>query len=174
MTIADWLKFLPGWLAFAWTIGAGGRKVWLRRHQLALGPEAEELRKHLTGFRVLLDEVTSGRHLSDWFMHEDRRETGRALRDAADRRDDEALKLTLTRLAEAWDKIFALAPAPRVKLRFLGGYEEVKQSREAALRDARDIDQIHQMTELARTAQLDVQSALSRLNELERKTHGRS
>ncbi|MGW2169931.1 hypothetical protein ACWC1C_05290 [Streptomyces sp. NPDC001705] len=174
MTLADWLKFLPGWLAFAWTLSAGARKVWLRRQHLALGPEAEELRTHLTETRSLLDEVTSGRHRSDWFMHEDRRETARALRDAADRRDDPALKLTLTRLAEAWDAIFALAPAPRPRLRFLGGYEEVKQQRATALRDATDLEQLQQMTELAHTAQLDVQSALSRLNELERKTHGRS
>ncbi|MCC5031886.1 hypothetical protein DMH02_001035 [Streptomyces sp. WAC 00631] len=171
---ADWLKFVPGWLAFAWTVGAGIRKVWLRRHQLALGPEAEELRKQLTEFRALLEEVRSGYHRSDWFLHEGRREASRALRDAASRRDDPALKLALNRLATAWDQIFALAPPPRTKVRFLGGVEEVRQQRNAALQDARDIDKIHQMTELAQRAQLDVQSALSRLNELERKTHGRS
>ncbi|MDL2077846.1 hypothetical protein QNN03_15520 [Streptomyces sp. GXMU-J15] len=171
---ADWAKFVPGWLAFVWTVGAGTRKVWLRRHHLALGPEAEGLRTQLTELRALLDELTSGRHRSDWFMHEDRRETGRALRDAAGRRDDPGLKLSLDRLAEAWDEIFALAPQPRAKLRFLGGVEEVRQQRHAALQDAEDLERIHQMTELAHTAQLDVQSALSRLNELERKTHGRN
>ncbi|GAA4671735.1 hypothetical protein GCM10023347_27130 [Streptomyces chumphonensis] len=171
---ADWLKFVPGWLAFVWTVGAGTRKVWLRRHQLALGPEAEALRRQLTEFRALLDEVTSGLHRSDWFMHEDRREVGRALRDAADRREDQVLKLSLNRLADAWDQIFALAPPVRARRRFLGGADEVRQHRDSALQDARDIEQVHRMTELAHTAVLDVQSALSRLNELERKTHGRS
>ncbi|WP_327594041.1 hypothetical protein [Streptomyces chartreusis] len=170
---ADWPKFVPGWLAFVWTLGAGTRKVWLRRHHLALGPESEELRKQLTEFRALLDEVTSGHPRSDWFMHGDRREISQALRDAAERRDDLALKLSLDRLADAWDQIFALAPPPRTKLRFLGGVEEVRQQRGSAIQDARDLECIHQMTELARTAKLDVQSALSRLNELERKTHGR-
>ncbi|MER5798602.1 hypothetical protein [Streptomyces mirabilis] len=171
---ADWPKFVPGWLAFVWTLGAGARKLWLRRHQLALGPEAEELRTQLTAFRTLLEEVTSGGHRSDWFMHEDRRETSRALRDAAGRRDDPALKLSLNRLADAGKEILALAPPSRTKLRFLGGVEEVRQQRDAASQDARDMERIAQMSELAHTAQLDVQFALRRLNELERKTHGRS
>ncbi|GGW45038.1 hypothetical protein CP966_20240 [Streptomyces galilaeus] len=171
---ADWPKFIPGWLAFVWTLGAGARKLWLRRHQLALGPEAEELRKQLTAFRALLDDVASGSHRSDWFMHEDRRETSRALQDAAGRRDDPALKLSLNRLADAWNEVFALAPPPRTKLRFLGGIEEVRQQRDVASQEARYMERIAQMCELAQTAKIDVQSALSRLNELERKTHGRS
>ncbi|MEV5976127.1 hypothetical protein [Streptomyces sp. NPDC052114] len=170
----DWPKFVPGWLAFVWTLGAGTRKVWLRRHQLALGPEAEEVRKQLTDFRVLLDAVTSGGRRSDWFQHEERRETSRALQDAANRRDDPTLKLSLNRLAEAWAQIFALAPPPRTKLRFLGGVEEVRQQRESALQDARDLELMQQMADLANVAQLDVRTALNRLNELERKTHGRS
>ncbi len=115
----DWPKFLPGWLAFAWTLGIGARKVFLRRHHLALGPEADELRTQLTTTRALLEEVTSGKTGADWFMHEDRRETARGLRDAAERRDDPALKLSLTRVAGTWDEIFALAPPPRPRVRWV-------------------------------------------------------
>lgn len=170
----DWLKFTPGWLAFVWTVGLGARKVFVRQHHLALGPEAEELRTHLRETRALLEEVTSGGVRADWFTHPDRSETARKLRDAAGRRDDAALKLTLNRLADAWDGIFALAPPPRSRVRFVGGDgSPADRNREAAMQDAADLGRVQQMADRAREALLDVQTALDRLNELERKTLGR-
>ncbi|WP_030609705.1 hypothetical protein [Streptomyces fulvoviolaceus] len=181
MTLADWLKFTPGWLAFLWAVGNGVWKGWwVRRHHLALGPEAEELRTQLTEFRALLEEVASGGVRSDWFMHKDRREAARALRDSAERRGDAALKLAMTRVADTWDRIFALAPPPRVMFRYAydvretrSGASTVARRREEALRDAGDIERVQKMAALAHEALLDVQTALSRLVELERRTVGR-
>ncbi|WP_432029852.1 hypothetical protein [Streptomyces sp. 1222.5] len=173
---ADWPKFLPGWFAFTWTLSLAARNVWLRRHHLALGPEAEELRTQLTATRMLIEEVISAGPRADWFTHDDRRETARALRDAAARRDDPALKLTLTRLADTWDEIFALAPPPAPpRVRWLdGGSEETHKRREIALRETADLERLQKMADRAREAQIDVQTALARLNELERRTLGRS
>ncbi|MEV0203722.1 hypothetical protein AB0H97_00825 [Streptomyces sp. NPDC050788] len=168
---ADWPKFAPGWLALLVTLGTLTRKTWTVRQNIALGPEASELRTQLVQFRALLEEV--GTKHTDWFLHEDRREVARFLRDSADRRDDETLKLAVTRVADAWDEIFALAPAPRMRVRFLGGVEETRYRREDALRAAADLDQFHKMTAVAQTALIDVQIAIGRLNELERRTHGR-
>jgi hypothetical protein len=124
--------------------------------------------------RALLEEVTSGSTRADWFTHEDRRETARALRDAAERRKDPALKLALGRVADAWDSIFASAPPVRTRVRFVGGSEEVRRSRQETILDNCDLERLQNMTDRAHEALLDVQTALSRLNELERKTHGRS
>ncbi|WP_330282086.1 hypothetical protein [Streptomyces sp. NBC_00588] len=170
---ADWPK-LAGWAAFAVTLLTGGWRWWVRnRFKLALGPEAKELRDQLVEFRALLEEVTTTPRYTDWFVHEDRREVARALRDSAARRDDETLKLAMTRVADAWDEIFALAPAPRMRVRFLGGVEETRYRREDAERAAADLEKFQKMTEVAHTAQIDVEIAIDRLNALERHTHGR-
>ncbi|MCX4616056.1 MULTISPECIES: hypothetical protein [Streptomyces] len=171
MTVADWLKFTPGWLAFLVTMVTLIRKTWTVRQNLALGPEASSLRTQLIQFRALLEEVST--KYTDWFLHEDRREVARALRDSAERRDDETLQLAMTRVADAWDELFALAPAPRVRSPWVGGAEETRHRREDALGAASDLDQFHKMTEVARSAMVDVEIAIGRLNELERRTHGR-
>ncbi|MGW0878293.1 hypothetical protein [Streptomyces sp. NPDC002671] len=176
----DWLKFTPGWLAFLWAFGNGtwqGIRKWRdRRHKLALGPEAEELRSHLRQFRVLLEEVTSGSHYSDWFLHEERKQVARDMRDAAGRRDDETLKSTLTRLADAWTEIFALAPPSPTQLRSHaneGDGSPADQNRAIASRQNEDLARIQQMTDLAHAALADVEIAFERLNALEHRTHGR-
>ncbi|WP_028804388.1 hypothetical protein [Streptomyces sp. 142MFCol3.1] len=171
---ADWPKFAPGWLAFLVTTGTLVRKTWTRRRQLALGPEAQELRTQLTEFRALLEEVTSGNCRTDWFLHDERREAARALRDSAERRDDETLKLAMTRMADAWDEIFALAPAPRAKVRFVGDPVREGVRREYALGASSDLERLQKMTDVAHTALIDVEIAVERLNALERSTHGRS
>jgi len=54
------------------TLGTLTRKTWTVRQNIALGPEASELRTQLIQFRALLEEV--GTKYTDWFLHEDRRE----------------------------------------------------------------------------------------------------
>ncbi|MCT9078571.1 hypothetical protein [Streptomyces fulvoviolaceus] len=53
------------------------------------------------------------------------------------------------------------------------GASTVARRREEALRDAGDIERVQKMAALAHEALLDVQTALSRLVELERRTVGR-
>ncbi|KPI02899.1 hypothetical protein OK074_5049 [Actinobacteria bacterium OK074] len=149
------------------------RKAWTVRQKIALGPEAEELRMQLVRFRSLLEDVTSAERRTDWFLDEDRREIARALRDSAVRRDDETLKLAATRAAGAWDELFALAPARRIRSPWVGGSEETRIRREEAARVPEDRERFSRMTEVARTAQIDVKTAVERLNLLERRTHGR-
>jgi len=79
----------------------------------------------------------------------------------------------VSRVADGWDEIFALASAPRTRVRFLDGIEETRYRREDALRAASDLDQFHKMTGAAHSALIDVEIAIGRLNELERRTHGR-
>ncbi|MFF3410662.1 hypothetical protein ACFYW8_31525 [Streptomyces sp. NPDC002742] len=144
-----------------------------KRFKIALGPEAEALRTQLVQFRSLLEDVTSGPKYADWFRHDDQRGVGRALSDSAARRDDETLKLAMTRVADAWKEIFTLAPTDRTRVRFLGGIEETRYRQQDACRAASDREKFSKMTEVAHTAQIDVEIAIDRLNSLERKTHGR-
>ncbi|MEU9641327.1 hypothetical protein [Streptomyces sp. NPDC048188] len=175
----DLIKFLPGWLAFVITVGTLVHKWWTRRHKLALGPDDGELRTQLIELRAWLETIPSGTR-ADWFMASERKEAARRLRDAAGRRTDRTLRLSLVRIANTWDEIFALAPPPpRMVFRPLGGTRDdrgayTEARRAEALRDAADLERFQKMAERAGSALREVESALSRLNELERKTHGRS
>ncbi|MFF3874682.1 hypothetical protein [Streptomyces sp. NPDC001978] len=167
---ADWPKFLPGWLAFVWTLGAGARKVWVRRHRVALGPADDELREALTAIRTLFEDISAhGGRRADWFMAEERRETARRIQDLAERRKDGILRERLAGVTRAWDEAFAVAPPMRV----LDGVLDPNEPSES--RDAReDHRRLGKQSVTASMALDRVQSALKRLNELERKTHGRS
>jgi len=66
----DWLKWMPGWLAFAWALGNGVylgiRKVLDRRNKRALGPAADELREALITARSLFEEIIAKGRRADW------------------------------------------------------------------------------------------------------------
>lgn len=171
MTLADWLKFLPGWLAFAWTLGTGARKVWLRQHHVALGPAADELREALEAARTRFDDIVSaGGRRADWFQDEERRETDRKIEDLAERLTDEKLRTALTGVVAAWRVAFGAAPPRRI----IGGYMENYPTRQDRGEQAAAEKQFAQQVQAAQAGQSDAQSALRRLNELERKTIGRS
>ncbi|MFD8392540.1 hypothetical protein ACFV2N_25925 [Streptomyces sp. NPDC059680] len=168
---ADWPKFLPGWLAFAWTLVLGARRVWLRRHHLALGPDDDELREALTTTRTLFEDITAhGGRRADWFQEEERRETARLLRDLADRRRDRNLREHLADVARTWDEAFALAPPMRIYDGLVDDW--IPPHEREARRSAQQ--QLAQQTEVARTGLEHVKAAFTRLNELERRTLGRA
>jgi hypothetical protein len=166
----DWPKFVPGWLAFLATLGAGTRKAWTRRHHVALGLEAESLRSQLISVRALLEENTASSHRFDWFLDEDRMHLGRALRESTARRTDPALRLAITRVADAWDKLCELAPPPEgvVRVRHNPERTELPPKTPQEL-----IDRAAEIRDVALVGLVDVQTALDRLNQLERRTTGR-
>ncbi|WP_055491025.1 hypothetical protein [Streptomyces sp. TP-A0356] len=166
----DWPKFLPGWLAFAWTLGTGARKVWLRSHKVALGAADNELREALKTARTLFEDITSqGRRTVDWFQAAERRETSRTIRDLADRRKDRILCQELKAVADAWDKAFAVAPPMRVSDWFPNANlsPQVRQERES------DQQRFAEQVSFTQTGLDHLTAALGRLNELERRTLGR-
>ncbi|MEV6759529.1 hypothetical protein AB0N16_02550 [Streptomyces sp. NPDC051105] len=126
----DWLKFTPGWLAFVVTVGAGIRKVWTRFHRVALGADHDKLREQLASMRGLFEEITTqGGLTSSWFLDKDRREVARGLRDLSERRTDKLLKNALSKIAEAWDEAFAVAPPDRWSQSIdWGGYPDTRRS----------------------------------------------
>ncbi|MEV0483757.1 hypothetical protein AB0I69_24510 [Streptomyces sp. NPDC050508] len=168
--LADWPKFLPGWLAFAWTLGIGARKVWLRRHHVALGAADDVLREALTITRTLFEDITSNGHQTvDWFEDEGRRETSRTLRDLAERRKDRILCRELRAVADAWDKAFAVAPPMRMSDWFPGieVTPELRQERES------DQRRFAEQVASAHTGLDHLKAALTQLNRLERRNIGR-
>ncbi|MFF7749811.1 hypothetical protein ACFZCP_11245 [Streptomyces sp. NPDC007971] len=168
---ADWPKFLPGWLAFAWTLGLGARKVWLRRHHLALGPAADGLRDALEASRTRFEDIISaGGRRADWFEDEGRRDTDRKIEDLAERLKDEKLRTALTGVVAAWRSAFGHAPPRRI----IGGYMEDYPTPRQEGEQAADEQRFALQVQAAQAGQLDAQSAMRRLNELERRTVGRS
>ncbi|MGW1063344.1 hypothetical protein ACWD4F_02305 [Streptomyces aureus] len=166
----DWLKFTPGWLAFLWTVGLGGKKVYQRRHTVALGAADKELREALETARSRFEDIVHEGRRAPWFTDDERRETARRIRDLADRRKDEALRAQLTKVADAWDEAFALAPgAGGPWIRFTDQPSTPQERAESA----RVQTQFGKEADVARTALEHIKTALDRLNVLERKTLGR-
>ncbi|MGW6260789.1 hypothetical protein [Streptomyces sp. NPDC055085] len=114
---ADWPKFLPGWLAFVWTLGLGARKVWVRRHHVALGPAADELRDTLETARTRFEDIISaGGRRADWFEDEERRDTDRKIEGLADRLKDAKLSTALTGVIAACRSAFGTRRHPASSL----------------------------------------------------------
>ncbi|WP_405581469.1 hypothetical protein [Streptomyces sp. NBC_01092] len=167
----DWPKFVPGWLAFVATVGTWIYKAWTRRHTVALGAADDELREALEAARTRFEDIIAQGRRADWFMDEKRRETARKIRDLSERRKDEALRVELTKVADAWDETFALAPgAGGPWVRFMDQPSTPQERAESARVQA----QFGKEADVARTALEHITTALTRLNELERKTLGRS
>ncbi|MFF0094185.1 hypothetical protein ACFYSF_30085 [Streptomyces canus] len=167
----DWPKFVPGWLAFLWAVGTALRKLWLRRHKTALGPDDEAVREALTTARThFTDIITKGGFHSKWFLDEERRDTGQRLKDLAARRDDEELRVAMTNVAECWDDAFANSPPPRMSIAWAGAPEHPKD-RERRQEDTKTRER---QVESAREGVKCVEAALKRLNKLERRIFGRS
>lgn len=167
----DWLKFTPGWLAFIVTVVTGGRKIWLRRHAVALGADDDKLREALESARTYFEDIVHEGQRAPWFTDEKRRETARKIRDLAERRSDETLRTELTRVADAWDEAFALAPGAAGPWFLREGQDETPQQRAES---ARVQEQFGKESDVARRALKHVAVALARLNKLERRTIGRS
>ncbi|WLW55571.1 hypothetical protein [Streptomyces sp. YU58] len=167
----DWLKFVPGWLAFLWAVGTALRKLWLRRHKTALGPDDEAVREALTTARTLFtDIIAKGGFHSKWFQAEERRDTGQRLRDLAARRDDEELRTAMTSVAKSWDDAFANSPPPRALVAWTGAPQD---PRDRKMRQE-DTKTRARQVESAREGIKCVEIALKRLNKLEHRIFGRS
>lgn len=161
---ADWPKFLPGWFAFAVTVGTLAHKRWIRRHEVALGPADDELREALTAVRTQFEHIIAQPRPPGMFEHE----TVRRIEDLADRRRDRLPRGELAGVVDAWDSAWSVAPL----LRTLGvpsanlSKKDRKQQQEEQARRAEQI-------EVARPGLEHARAALARLNKLERPTHGR-
>lgn len=170
---ADWPKFLPGWLAFVITVGTLIHKWWTRRHKVALGLAADDLRTQLIDMRSLLEEVTSGGKDSNWFLNEERKEAARKLRDSADRTEDAVLRQHVVEVADAWDEAFALSSPSRPRVRWLGSDgSPADRNKEAEMARVEGLGRLQKMTDVARDALPSVKAALDRLNALEKRTIG--
>ncbi|MFJ6895652.1 hypothetical protein [Streptomyces hokutonensis] len=170
----DWLKFTPGWLAFAWAFGNGiwlGIRKWRdRTAKLALGAAADELREALITARTRFEDIVAAGRRADWFTAEERRETGRTIEDLIGRRTDQTLREHLTEVAQAWDQAFAHAPGAAGPMFRWSDHVTTPQEREES---ARVQTQFGKEADVARTGLQHIKAALTRLDELERKTHGR-
>ncbi|MFD8261678.1 hypothetical protein ACFV19_22715 [Streptomyces griseoluteus] len=166
----DYLKFLPGWLAFAWAVLNGLWRWWVRRHRLAIGQEAEEVREALTRIRTLFGEIVAQKGCnSAWFADASRREAALPIKDAAARVEDRELKSYLLVVAHTWGMVAKLAPPGRARVSIAGMPDPpgVRKQR------AEDQKRLKEQVTSARGAGLSVQGALDRLNKLERRTFGR-
>lgn len=166
----DWLKFLPGWLAFIATSYTLVRAALNRRHQSSIGPEADAVRERLTTCRRLFGDVVAQGRRSDWFLSEERRDVGESLRDLAVRRKDRHLRAAMETVAETSDRTFALAPSPAgPRVRYMD-QEPTPRERQ---RSAEDQQRFAEQADIARDGVQHVSAALARLNKLERRTTGR-
>jgi hypothetical protein len=128
------------------------------------------VRTQLTAMRTLFTDITAEGRRTDWFLDSQRQESGRQLRDLVERLGDHKLKRSMTEVADAWDKAFALAPATRGPM--VRWTDDVITPQERA-RSAADQKRFGEQSEVAHEALEQVKSALSRLNALERRTTGR-
>ncbi|MFJ3772467.1 hypothetical protein ACIPX0_12305 [Streptomyces sp. NPDC090075] len=170
----DWLKWLPGWLAFAWAVGngiyLGVRKVLDHRNKLALGAADDELREALTTARARFEDIIAQGRRADWFSAEERRETGRKIEDLIGRRTDQVLRDELALIVKAWDQAAARAPgASGPWVRFTDQPSTPSERAESA----RVQDLFGKEADEAREGLDHIKAALVRLDELERRTHGR-
>ncbi|MFD7063512.1 hypothetical protein [Streptomyces sp. NPDC059906] len=166
----NWIKFLPGWLAFIATSYTLMRTALNRRHHLSIGPEADAVRERLTECRRLFGDIVAQGRRSDWFLGEERRDVGESLRDLAVRREDQRLRAAMETVAETWDKAFVLAPPPSGPWVRYSDQEPTPKERE---RSAEDQRRFAAQADIARDGVQHVSAALSRLNRLERRTTGR-
>lgn len=167
----DWPKFVPGWLAFLATAYTLGR-AWLnRRRQLSIGADADVVREQLTASRRFFGDIVTGGRRSDWFLSEERREIAETLRDLAVRRTDMPLRAAMEAVATTWDKTFAFAPPPSGPRVRYSDQEPTAQERQKSAEEQR---RFGEQAEVARDGVQQVSVALDRLNELERRTTGRS
>ncbi|MFI5880194.1 hypothetical protein [Streptomyces sp. NPDC051554] len=170
----DWLKWMPGWLAFAWAVGNGiflGIRKWRdHRNKLALGPADNELRQALAAARSRFEDVIAQGRRADWFRTDERRETGRTVEDLVGRRTDQILRNELTEVANAWKQTAANAPRPsRPQIRSMNHVTTPQERAESE----HVRERFGKETEEARKGLEHIKAALTRLDELERKTHGR-
>ncbi|MEU6285063.1 hypothetical protein [Streptomyces sp. NPDC047028] len=170
----DWLKWTPGWLAFAWAVGngiyLGIRKMLDRRNMLALGTAPDDLRTALITARTRLEDIVAEGRRADWFAAEERRETGRAIKDMIGRRTDETLREHLTGVVAAWTEASARAPGATGPMMRWSDHVTTPQERAES---ARVQEQFRKETEEARKGLAHITGALMRLDDLERRTHGR-
>jgi hypothetical protein len=134
-----------------------------RRQRLALGPDDDDLRELLVQLRDWFEEFSSRPQTSSWFRESnERKDAGRTLRDLAERRTDRSLKISLTATADAWEEVFGYATPSNHSQPSQYWVEDLVARAGAAQMQA------------AMRGLAHAKAALARLNELERRTHGRS
>lgn len=175
MTLVDFFKFLPGWLAFVFTVGAGVQQWRVRRHKLALGPDDDAAREQLTKARALFVDITAqDGQRAKWFDNEERRQIGQLISDLAVRRKDQKLKDAMLSVANSWQTALAVAPPERVRVRWLDKLDQnVPLSQLEQEQAAEDLIRTNLQLEAARAGIKHIKTAIDRLNELETRTHGR-
>ncbi|MGW2284936.1 hypothetical protein [Streptomyces phaeochromogenes] len=162
----DWLKFVPGWLAFLGTLVSAWRRRVHRKYKLALGPDGVGLRDALTMMRGLFLEVCSGEraHRRAWFENASRYGAVFRLADQAQRPGDSILQDRVADVTEHWmaAKRHALDTDP-----FQGSGRFSKEQEQV------ELNNLNLQREQALQGVEAVAAALARMNELESRTHGR-
>ncbi|GHE92927.1 hypothetical protein E5082_05430 [Streptomyces griseoluteus] len=99
----DWLKFVPGWLAFVLTMGTLIHKWWTRRQRLAVGPDVDELRELLVSFRGWFSKPLDLPVTQHWLLKRGQHtDAPQQLRDLMARRSDRTLIGHLDEIAGHW------------------------------------------------------------------------
>lgn len=159
MTLAvAWCGVAIALVSLGWQIT---REVSDRKRRRLLGP-SDETRAGLLAIRDLFqDMVTVGGGRSDFFTG-DNRGAGQRIRDCVPRSGDALLRSALERVADAWDKAFAHAPARRgARFYASGGPSQAQRERDAAASQ-----RLAQQVEVAREGLIECANAISRLNQL--------
>jgi hypothetical protein len=124
-----------------------------------LGPAPNEARAAIEAARAAFDEIVAHGGRDALFFDNENADVGRTLRDNAGRLGDPALKASIQRIADAWDKAFALA-APH---QYVYDLNEVLRSNP----DPEEMRRRGEQSEVAHQGQGECAAALSRLNALE-------
>jgi hypothetical protein len=136
----------------------------------ALGAAPDDLREALITARTRFEDVVAQGRRADWFMAEERRETGRKVEDLIGRRTDQTLRQHLTQVAQAWDQAFAHAPGAAGPMVRWSNHVPTPQEREES---GRVQMRFGKASDVARTGLEHIKAALTRLDEPERRAHGR-
>jgi hypothetical protein len=149
-------------LSIVTTVRTERRERTDKRRRAAAGP-SEQVRNALVDARARFTEISNGGQRNDWFMADERKDTGQRLRDLADQVADRDLGLHLTGAATCWDQAFGHAPPGCIRIYGPSGHTDpVWQQQD--LDDQRRIGL--QEEEAQKGTELCVR-ALSRLNGLD-------
>lgn len=145
------------------------RKRWNKRRQAALGPVADQLRFALEDARRAFDDIVATPQRTPWFMAPARRELGQKLDDLSLRFSDSQLKIYVLEAIVAWNQAFANAPGVKEGKGTQDGHGDWVPAPEQI---AEDQVRLARQSVIAQEGRKATESALERLNDLERKVSG--
>lgn len=160
-------KFVPGWLAFAYSVFAGFARWRKRRHLRAVGP-ADEIRQALTTARDLLDDVVDSKPATIMYETHPRlrgglRRSAQELEDLTGRFKDRQLCQRLEQVHSSCSAAALLVPGIPAPHRKSDDPEELERQR---------LDRLAEMRQHGIEGLAAIQAAFTRVNQLQHKTIG--